>query len=61
MLVSFCKGDGCPLKTDCERFTRTELANHPKYIGFDYPIFVISPYNKESNQCSEIWKVINAN
>jgi len=57
MLVSFCKGEGCPLKDECVRFTRKEPADHPKYIGFTYPEFVVPPYNTETKQCIEFWRI----
>ena len=56
MIIPFCKGDECPIKFECVRFLKTGANNQPTYSGFNYPEYVVSPYNKESKSCLDFWK-----
>lgn len=48
--ISMCKGDGCPIKQDCYRFTARPSEFYQSY-------FAVVPYDKKTG-CDHYWERI---
>jgi hypothetical protein len=46
--ISMCKGEDCPIKNKCYRFTATPSQHWQSY-------FTESPYQKETKKCKHFW------
>lgn len=46
--ITKCKGDGCPVKDKCYRYTAPTNPYAQSY-------FLNPPYNKETNSCTLYW------
>jgi hypothetical protein len=46
--ITKCKGEDCPLKEKCYRFTAKENEYRQAY-------FINTPYNKQKETCEYLW------